>query len=193
MQPVHTLSPIIKWHLTICLILSINLAFSQGSLDFKFYDNCTESIIKCDFDILLIGEYNDLPIENPISIEQSGLYIITVYKDYGNYRSSHDFTKELCKDKVYSDTIELPKIEQWFETKLHSSYWKFHCCTEICNGRKVALYRSGEKWIEGEFKDGIPVRQLNYYNKEGVLIKKEIYGKRGLKRIKYPEYEKLEY
>jgi hypothetical protein len=62
----------------------------------------------------------------------------------------------------------------------------YSCCNNLCEGYYVDYYDNGKKKIEGNFKNGLPIgelifykyngakTQIHYYDKKGLLIKKEI-------------------
>ena len=125
-------------------------------------------------------------VKDSISLREPNLYFISMNVKRGNYEGDFNYSIALDKNKIYADTIDIPKILQCWSGALHdSSYGKFQYCDSICNGEEVEYYKNGNKKIEGFFINGKPKRKVKYYNKQGELILVEIYNRNGLKRTRH--------
>ncbi|MBN2893646.1 MAG: hypothetical protein JXL97_17380 [Bacteroidales bacterium] len=175
--------------LSILLILTFGTLNAQSVVKFKFYDPCADSVLNLNYEIVSVSDsLNIIHVKDSAILKQKGLYIINIYQVHDNYIASYNFTKKLYLQKEYNDTIELPRISIWYGSALHSQDWKFHYCDRLCNGHEIAYYKTGQKWIEGDFVNGIPKKKIRYYDRKGNLVRVDIYNKKGLKRIKYPDY-----
>jgi len=178
---------------TIALVLLINLVYSQTMVEFTIFDSCSKKQIE-DYDITMLSlneEMKDyLIVKDSIVNINKGIYLITVNIGEGNYFKTHSFTKEFKFDSIYSVTRKLPKIMRRYTSEIHhQSDLGFYNCDIVCNGKLQDFYEKGVIRMEGEFKNGIPIKQIKKYNENGVLVEIEIYNRNGIyKKSKYPDY-----
>jgi hypothetical protein len=78
----------------------------------------------------------------------------------------------------YMDTIIFESIYETIIAKKKSRrLWL--CCDEECNGYQVEYYENGRKKMEGIFKKGNPVGNINYYYKDGKKQRTLYYNGKG--------------
>jgi antitoxin component YwqK of YwqJK toxin-antitoxin module len=145
--------------------------FSQNSekenLDLVFYNNCSDKIIKPEFEIDSFPELN--------------YKIITVYIKRGNLIGQYSTTL-----KTNNDTIRIPEVLFSFESVLHSKNWNYMNCDKICHGTETDFYSNGNKRLEGIFENGKPI-EIKDYRKNGELLTQTFYENLTLnyKRVNY--------
>jgi hypothetical protein len=141
----------------------------KENLNLVFYSECSDKIIKVEFEI------------DPIP-ESKNLKLITYYVERGEWISSNTITIDLNK----KDTIRVPKILLSFGNELHTKRWSYLNCNEICNGKIIDLYSNGNKRLEGSFVNGKP-KEIKFYRENGIIETEEIYnlGKFDYKRQNY--------
>jgi antitoxin component YwqK of YwqJK toxin-antitoxin module len=180
--------------LTLLSLIISGIINSQSKIDFKFYDTCTDSVIKLDYSIKSITyteNHFDIMDNDSVSNIKPGKYNIDVFimdneVDYKIFT----FTKVFENKKIYNDTIELPIVlKKYRDTSQYGHiYYGFFLCDEICDGYIVDYYKNGVIRLEGNFDNGRPNSEIKKYDSKGKLIEIEIYGTDGfLKEIKYPD------
>lgn len=180
----------------IIALLAFNMVFTQTKLKFTVADNCSQQEID-DYEITILSLDFDKEIKNyfikPDStlIINKGLYSITVAKSEREHFKSYDFVRDFKMDTIYTINLELPRIMKKYTSVIHyPEDLGFYYCDEVCNGFQQDFYANGKLRMEGEFKNGIPIKKLNKYNESGVLVEIELYRRNGtFKKSKYPDYE----
>tara|TARA_R110000744_G_scaffold380129_1_gene499883 strand:+ start:829 stop:1407 length:579 start_codon:yes stop_codon:yes gene_type:complete len=185
-----------KTLLTITILLAFNTVLSQTVLDFTVVDNCTEKKVG-EYDITIASldfdkEMKDYWIEKDSVLRiEKGIYSISVNAVDGDNFKSYNFVREFNADSTYSMDIQLPKIMRKYTRELHyPTDLGFYNCDEVCDGLQQDFYANGKLRIEGEFKNGIPVKEIKKYNESGDLVEIELYRRNGTyRKSKYPDYE----
>jgi len=179
---------------TLLSLIVCGIINSQAKSDFKFYDTCTDCVIKLDYFIKSItytDNQSDINDNDSISNITPGKYNIgvIVMNNEVDYKI-FTFTKVFENRKVYNDTIELPKVLKKNRNtgQYGHIYYGFFMCDKICDGYIVDYYKNGVIRLEGNFDNGRPNREIKKYDNRGKLIEIEIYDTDGfLKEIKYPD------
>lgn len=185
-----------KYLLNILILLILNTVYSQSVLEFTVVDTCTEKKVE-KYDITIISldfdkEMKEYWIEKDSSLAiEKGIYSISVNAVDGDNFKSYDFVREFNADSTYSMDIQLPRIIKKYTRELHyPTDLGFFKCDQICNGIQRDFYSNGNLRMEGEFKNGIPVKEIKKYNESGDLVEIELYRRNGTyKKSKYPDYE----
>jgi len=143
-------------------LLILNLScFSQNNgktkLNLVFHSECTDKIIKPEYDIDSVPESKDIKI-------------LTSYIERGEWITQHTTTIDLTENA----SIRIPRILFAGGTELHSQRWTYLNCNKICEGIETDYYSSGNKRLEGNFKNGKPL-EIKLYRKNGVIESQEIY------------------
>jgi hypothetical protein len=187
---------IMKNILTITILLTFNIVFSQTRLEFTVMNNCSEnkvtdyeiSITSLDFD----KEMKDYWIEKDSTVTiEKGIYSIFVSLVEGYFIKEYGFMKGFEADSTYSIQLELPRIMRKRTRELHyPTDLGFYNCDEVCDGLQRDFYANGKLRMEGEFKNGMPVKKIKKYNESGNLVEIELYRRNGtFRKSKYPDYE----
>ena len=161
---------------SICLLIFSISCFSQNkgntNLNLVFYDDCSNKIIKPEFEIFSMSELN--------------YNLITVYKEVDNWVLQYSTTL-----KTKNDTIQIPKILFAGGSELHSERWAYFNCEKVCNGKETDFYPNGKKRTEGTYENGKPI-EIKEYRENGTLRIQYFYENLTLnyKRIDY--YDKNE-
>jgi len=95
---------------------------------------------------------------------------ITVYRENNDWISQYVATV-----KTSNDTIKIPKTLFSGGSELHSERWAYLNCDKICNGLEIDFYSNGNKRIEGNFKNGKPIK-ISFFRKEGTIEREEFYN-----------------
>ena len=178
---------------TTVLILGINLVFSQTKVKFAIVDSCSEKLVE-EYDISMLSldeEMNEYWISKDSIVNiKNGIYLITVNIGEGDYFKTHSFTKEFELDSTYIVKRELPNIMRKYTSGIHhQTDLGFYKCDKVCNGKLQDFYGNGNIRMEGEFRNGLPIKQIKKYNDKGELVEIEIYNRNGIyKKSKYPNY-----
>ena len=184
-----------KKTLIIIIFLLSNISFSQVNIDYRFYDNCKDSILDLNYSLISLKDFSMTysTYENDsLNKIEFGVYIVDVEIPEGENYKTFNFTKEFKENLVYNDTIELPRIMRKYSSELHNQTdLGFFECENLCNGEIVEYYKNGNVRMKGIFKNGNPKKELKKYNQKGELVEIEIYNRKGVyRKSKYPDYEK---
>jgi hypothetical protein len=178
--------------LLILILFINNISSSQSKIDLKFYNTCLDSIVELDYFIQsedLFNSKNYYTCKDSIIDVKPGKYIIDVIiKENAVDYKIFTFTKNFFNEKVYNDTIELPKVlKKYRDTSQYAHiYFGFFLCDKICDGYIVDYCSNGEIRLEGNFENRIPNNEIGRYDNIGKLTGIEIYDKNGiLKKTKY--------
>ncbi len=182
--------------LIIAIVLAVNVVFSQTKLEFAVVDNCSENEVD-EYDITILSLDFDKEMKeywinkDSILTIEKGVYSISVNVVEGDYFKSHNFVRDFKTDSVYSINLELPRIMKKYTSELHyPTDLGFYYCDKICDGWQRDFYSNGKMRIEGEFKNGMPIKEIKKYNESGDLVEIELYRRNGTyKKSKYPDYE----
>lgn len=133
--------------------------FSQNSgkenLNLVFYDDCSNKIIKPEFEVFSMTELN--------------YDYITVYKEIDDWVVQYS-----TSIKTENDTIRIPKILFAGGNELHSKRWTYLNCEKVCDGIETDFYSNGNKRLEGKFINGKPIYQTEY-NVNGIKETEDFY------------------
>lgn len=184
-----------KNSLILGLVLFVNIALSQTKVKFTFTNSCPREQIE-DYNIWMSSlddetiNYWAISKDSIVTIKK-GVYIVTVYVGKGDYFKTYSFTKEFKSDSIYTVVKELPRIMSKYTRAVdNQKFLGFYNCDKVCNGKLQDFYENGKIRMEGEFKNGIPVKQIKKYNELGELVEIEIYNRNGTyRKSKYPDYE----
>jgi hypothetical protein len=165
-------------------------------LEFTVVNNCSEKKVE-DYEIMVSNldldkEIKDYWIDKDaiVSIEK-GIYSIFVSVVEGDFIKEYGFMKSFEADSTYSIQLELPRIMRKRTQELHyPTDLGFYNCDKVCDGLQQDFYANGKMRMEGEFKNGIPVKEIKKYNQSGDLVEIMLYRRNGtFKKSKYPDYE----
>ncbi|NME71256.1 toxin-antitoxin system YwqK family antitoxin [Flammeovirga aprica] len=165
---------------------SFNL-LAQSKSKFLFFDACKDEVLELPYELWLVKEDSTIIVDAGEAIE-----LATNYYQLQLYMTSEDFLTSFYFDIIIdqeqkNDTLYLHKTRLWGPTYLHAptEEFKFYCCGKLCNGLIEEYDSNGVVRFKGRFENGVPTRNLKYYNEFGNLIQKEVYDDKGnLKRIK---------
>ena len=183
--------------ITISLLLTFNIVFSQTKVEFTVMNNCTNTKVE-DYEIAILSmdfdkEVNEYWIEkdSTVIIEKGVYSIFVTIADGEEYAKSYGFMRDFKADSTYSLQLELPRIMQKRTRTVHyPTYLGFYNCDDICDGVQQDFYSNGKIRMEGEFKNGKPVKEIKKYNESGELVEIELYRRNGtFKKSKYPDYD----
>ncbi|NRD21580.1 hypothetical protein HNV08_16110 [Winogradskyella eckloniae] len=153
-------------------LLTISLScFSQNSgkenLNLVFYDDCSNQIIKPEFEVLYMPH--------------TTYDLITIFKEIDDWTLQYSTTL-----KTKNDTIRIPKILFAGGNELHSKRWTYLNCEKVCDGNETDFYTNGNKRTEGNYKNGKPI-DIKHYWESGELMTHHFYDNLTLdyKRINY--------
>ena len=152
------------------LIISFS-CYSQNSgkenLNLVFYNDCSEKIIKPEFEIDSFPNFN--------------YKIINVYVKRGELIGQYSTTL-----KTINNTIRIPKILFSFGNELHSNRWNYLNCEKVCNGTETDFYSNGNIRLKGIFKNGKPIEIFDF-RQNGKLLTQTFYENLTLnyKRVNY--------
>jgi hypothetical protein len=65
--------------------------------------------------------------------------------------------------------------------------WGYLCCDNLCEGYNVDYFDNGKKKMEGNFKAGLPLGPLVFYNADGKVREIHHYDKNGKGRLNKKE------
>ncbi|WP_298507203.1 hypothetical protein [uncultured Maribacter sp.] len=135
-------------------LLTVNFScFSQNSgkenLNLVFYDECSNKIIKPEYEVLKMKELN--------------YDYLTVFKKYDDWTLQYS-----TSIKTKNDTIRIPKILFAGGSELHSRRWTYLNCEKVCDGKETDFYENGSKRTEGTYSNGKPI-EIKEYREDGVL------------------------
>ncbi|MFD1016197.1 toxin-antitoxin system YwqK family antitoxin [Winogradskyella rapida] len=152
------------------LIISFS-CFSQNSgkenLNLVFYDDCSNQIIKPEFEVLYMPH--------------STYDLITVFKEIEDWTLQFSTTL-----KTKNDTIRIPKILFAGGNELHSKRWTYLNCEKVCDGKETDFYANGNKRTQGTYENGKPI-EIKEFRKNGTLRAQYFYKNLTL------NYERVDY
>lgn len=103
----------------------------------------------------------------PIMVQDTGKYVLNAIS-----MQNQDSSIYIKNDsKVFVDTVSFASIyEALVNTKNTEFTHLWLCCDNKCEGYQVEYYDNGNKRIEGTFKNGKAIGNINYYDQRGKLI-----------------------
>ena len=160
--------------ITVTVLLLSSFGFSQSArnneLTFIFVDECTGELVAPDLSFDL---FPDSDSKGALSYS---------FKR-GEWIAQNSVTIDL---EQKPDTIFIPKILFSSGEELHTQRWNYFFCNEIAHGKLMDYYASGNKRLEGDFKNGKPI-EFMLFRPDGTLESQEIFvpGTMNYKRINY--------
>jgi len=180
---------IIKIYL-IFLLLPLQVLGQNITFTLYSYNPCTRKINKIKFFGLKNGDkvFSVDDTSGVLNLKKIGVYSLSYVIDMID---SSQLGKEYNIKTAgnYSDTLRLMTIISCLEPISSPNFIGYCCCNKKCEGQQVDYYANGNKRIEGFFKKGRPVGELNFYYPTGQLKLIEKYNKRG-KLLKKTQYDK---
>lgn len=138
---------------------------AQTELKLYYRDNCKQSIIQLEFELLDLDsiELPEIKSKNGIAIvTKPGSYLATSNWMAGDLASNLVDIVEINEMPLQIDTLQIPKIKFAYESVLHSQYWDYFNCDKLCDGLEIDYYPNGNKRLEGDFKNGKPIHIIEY-------------------------------
>lgn len=166
--------------------------FSQRTTSFIFLDGCTNQHVEIEFELTYFYNANDLnePQDSiriiksgePVTLENN-LYFISANLDENDWISTFFFDIYPERTSEY-DTLYLNKLRSNWNGVNHGSIVKYFHCDQQADGEIVELDVNGTTRATGTFNNGIPISNIKFFDRNGKLIKKEIYRNGNLVRTK---------
>ena len=120
-------------------------------------------------------------------VNSPGSYILDATYIWGdNMYGSVFHTINIKKSESFIDTLRIPRIKFTWDGVLHSQYWNYFDCEQLCNGVHSDTYPNGSKRMEGRFENGKP-SYITSFRIDGTKEMTEFYnlGKLEFERIEY--------
>ena len=161
--------------------------FAQIEINYWFYDNCADSIMKLEYELVDINGISYEPSKNTktVIVPKNGVYVLTVSKWRKEYKAILFDIRIFENENQYTDTIEFPRICLSDDGILNPMFSGYTKCDRICNGFETDYHKNGNKRLEGYFENAWPKGKLKYYSKTGELEKEELYKNHGLVKTWY--------
>lgn len=197
------------------LLTTLSYNAQKQKVKFTFIDGCTHLIKSgVEFDLLTIESFDDYHYsiskrkDIPKKIKKNerylneGEYLLKAVIVNKNYKESFEqritITKETKRVKIIIPKLILRTSLLRQDLNSFENYQNYYYCGELCNGSYVDYYTKNKKRIEGEFRNGKPIRLINYaennkskvvelFNNEWQPLKIEKYDEQGNK-IETTEY-----
>lgn len=149
----------------------------QSKATFVFYDACTSEILELSYSVSTFKPDSAIKsdVENSVYLSPNYYQLETDITWNEMYTV---FTFDVyMNEQERSDTLFLQSARFFGPTYLHAPPEEFrhYCCGELCNGLIEDIDYNGVTRFEGNFKNGLPTRNLKYYNSSGKRINTEIY------------------
>ncbi len=172
----------------ILLLFAFTKSYGQIEVELYFKDGCDNSVRKLDYELVDLDKPGE-PIESINSkaiLPTKGVYLVSSSYSKGDKVISFNLTLEIKDFHFFVDTLSIPRIKFTTTNELHSTYWNYFNCDKLCNGDEIDFYPNGQKRMEGDFREGKPVRMVEYRD-DGTRERAIWY------KIGYLEYERIEY
>ena len=163
-------------------------SYAQIEVELYFKDGCDNSVRKLEYEIVDLNK-PDQHFESSnskVTVPVKGLYLVSSSYSKGDKVSAFDLKLEVTDFHFFVDTLSIPRIKFTTNKEMHSTYWSYFNCDKLCNGEEIDFYPNGQKRIEGDFREGKPVRWVEYRD-DGTRERAIWY------KIGFLEYERIEY
>ncbi len=169
-------------------IFIITQSYGQIEVVLSFKDGCDNSVRHLEYELVDLNKSGEhfQSTNGKAILPTQGLYLVSSSYANGDKVSSFDLTLEIKDFHFLMDTMSIPRIKFTTDSAMHSNYWNYFNCDKLCNGQEIDFYPNGQKRLDGDFKDGKPIRLIEYRN-DGTK-KRAIWYKVG-----YLSYERIEY
>ncbi len=163
-------------------------SLGQIEVELYFKDGCDNSLRVLEYEIVNLNKPSEHyeSINSKVILPGRGQYLISSSCTKGDKVSTFDLTLEVKDFHFFVDTLSIPRIKFTTDTVLHSQNWNYFNCDRLCDGEEIDFYPNGEKRLDGEFKQGKPIRLLEYRS-DGTKERAIWYT------VGYLEYERIEY
>jgi antitoxin component YwqK of YwqJK toxin-antitoxin module len=170
------------------LIFVVTPSYGQIEVELYFRDGCDNSLRKLEYEIVDLNKPTRRfeSTNSKVTLPVKGLYLVSSSYSKGDKVSEFDLKLEINDVHFVVDTLSIPRIKFTTNNEMHSAYWNYFNCDNLCNGEEIDFYPNGQKRIEGDFREGKPVRLVEYRN-DGTRERAIWY------KIGYLEYERIEY
>lgn len=147
------------------IFLATNL-HGQIVIELYFKNDCDNSIVRLEFELIDLNNIlDDYESKHGIAtLQDTGAYLLTSHYEWGDKVGSFSQAIQVNSFDGLVDTINIPKIKFTTERALHSKYWNYFNCNNLCDGIERDFHRNGQKRLEGEFKKGKPSYLIEYRN-----------------------------
>ncbi|WP_138434588.1 toxin-antitoxin system YwqK family antitoxin [Winogradskyella algicola] len=160
------------------------LSFSQTELKLYSLDKCSNEIGKLNFELadsnfnlypsidsLDVKEYQEF-FSKPIFLPKGTYYVFYSFEieDTDYFHISNSLKIDILDSEIYSDTIVMPKIRLGYSMALHSNERYYFNCNKICNGIEIEYFDNGNKKLQGNFDNGIPLKIKHYYENGNIKM-----------------------
>jgi len=173
--------------LTILFLTAITIAYCQTEVEIYFSDACDSSIKKIEYELFNpLSKKSYLSANSKLTLTEIGTYLLSTGIVNGDFNGTFSTTIEIDTSKHIIDTLFVPPIRFTTKTALHSQYWSYFNCMELCDGTETDFYPNKNKRLEGEFSAGKPFF-ITTYRSDGSIKTKTHYAFGTL------DYEKVEY
>ncbi len=178
------------------------LSFAQTELKLYALDKCSNKVSKLNFeladsnfnlfpniDTLDVKEYQEF-FSKPIFLPKGIYYVLYGFEieDSDYFQISNSFKIHISDSGTYNDTIVMPKIRLGWSMALHSNERYYYHCSKICNGTETEYFDNGNKKLEGNFENGIPIKIKHYYD-NGNIKMIELFQNGSLEPYKIERYD----
>jgi len=170
------------------LVLTITKGYGQIEVELYFKDDCDNSIRRLEYQMFNLdkpGSHFESS-NSKVRVPSKGSYLISSSYSNGNKVSTFDLKLEITDFQFLVDTLSIPRIKFTTKDDMQSTEWNYFNCGHLCNGDEIDFYPNGQKRMEGDFREGKPVRLVEY--RENGTKERVIWYKIG-----YLEYERIEY
>ncbi len=134
-------------------------------VELYFHNSCKSTIDTMEFELVDLFSSKTYSSQHGIvKVDTMGYYMLSIYLLNENYVESYYKYIDILQEGKITDTIFIPKIRFQTETALHSQYWNYVNCGQICNGEEIDFYPNGNKRISGFFTNGKPSEITEYRN-----------------------------
>jgi hypothetical protein len=172
----------------IAFITFFSCSYGQIKVELFFNDNCTDSIIRLEYELNKIDSFENFyqSTNYKIIVPEKGRYFLSTGIEKGDLIGLF-FTSIEIKDTIgFIDTLFIPMIRFTVEKALHSQYWNYFNCDKLCDGEEIDHYANGNIRLKGLFVEGKP-GEISEYRENGTIETNEIY------KLGFQDFKKIEY
>ena len=166
---------------TLFAILAILVAFQiygQSKAKITFYDACKGETVSLPYELWSMDD-SLISVEARKKVKlPAGFYQLSVAKNWKNLTTTFYFNITIEKEqKKLSETLYLGRVRLYGPAYITNTENQFvhYQCEALCNGLIEDFDQNGVLRFKGWFKNGIPVTNLKYYDKEGKLTQTHVY------------------